>query len=132
MLFDTFKYDMKELYDEKLVSELFTSKKITLCNVADSFYAAFPHAKVSGVQCGVIVSPEIMKMIYNDPSSFSKFFNQLSNEDKEKYVFALTDDTKEVLRDMKRETELNGPVADIDVEFEQQLGVRDLNIGRSR
>ena len=132
MLFDTFKYDMKELYDEKLVTELFNSKKITLCNVADSFYAVFPHIKVSGLQCGVIVSPEIMKMVYNDPKSFSKFYNQLSHEEKEKYAFALTEDTKEVFRKMKKETELNGPVEDIDVEFEQQLGVRELSKGRSR
>lgn len=131
-MFDTFYWDMRDVFSEKLMTEIFKSKHLSICNVADSFYAVFPHAKTSDGQCAVVINADTARCIVDDPSSFGRMYSELSDEQKEQITFVVGKATKPLLQQWKANTNLNGPSSDIDIEFEQQLGVRQNDIKQGR
>ena len=131
-MIDTFYWDMRNFFGEKLITEVLKSKHMSVCNVADSFYAVFPHAKFNGEQCGIVVSTNDMKRMVENPSYFQRWYSYLTPEQKEKSCFSMGKSNIELVRQWKAQTQLNGPDASIDVEFEQQLGVRQGQLRNGR
>lgn len=138
MLFDTFYKDLKDCFEEKLITEISRGKRFSVCNMADMFYAVFPHVKSGKYQCGVIVNHENIKYLVEDEMFFKKIYSSMSKEEQKQLSFVLDEGVKELLRKYKAKTDLEGPSNDIEVELEEQLGARKnkennyLDKGRSR
>lgn len=131
MIVDTFYKDMKSLFDDKIAVEVYKYQNVSVCNVADYFYAVFPHVKSAEKQCGVIINAEHFRNIVSDVDGtyFSKLYSEMSIEDQKRLSFEVDDKAKELFASLRKETLASGPTSDIDVEFEQSLGVRQVEKG---
>jgi hypothetical protein len=131
-LFDTFYKDMKPLFNENLVTEIFKTKHYSVCNIADYFYSVFPHVRSEGYQCGVIVNADTVRNMLMNEHAFTKGYANLSKAEKDQITYSVDQEAIEYFRKCLRETTLSGPTSDIDVELEEQLGVRKGTISHGK
>lgn len=118
---EIFKKKINEFLEAGVLKEIFSTTDFSVFNISNYCYGVFDYNEYSVGQCGIIVNPETMREIINDPDFFPRFVQAMGTEWIKKNTIILNENNLEVMKRMKKETDMNGPTSDIDVELENKL-----------
>lgn len=114
---------IKELLNEGLIREIYSSSKISIMNISNSCYAVFDYEgcfKLNSI-FGLIMDAQSIRTIINDESQFRKWLNGVSKKEVSKCMLIVNDANINVMKSLKSKTDVSGPTEDIDLQLEQEL-----------
>ena len=113
--------ELQPYVDEGLLREIGSTEHLIVFNVSDKYYviACGVKDKKYGYQVGIAAYPKVVKRILKNEAYFARYVRFIRSQS----TMYLGPNNLETMRRWKRETDEQGP-KDIDVLFEQELGVR--------
>ena len=116
-----FNEKIADFLEAGVLKEIFSSEDFGVFNVSNYCYAVFDYNEYSGGQCGIIVNTDLMRKIINSPEFFPKLVQAMGKDWVEKNSVILDERNLQVMKEMKKKTDSNGPTSSIDVELEAEL-----------
>ena len=120
---DKIKYysDLNKFFENRLAYEIYKSDKMSIVNLCDYFYVVSTYLTVGNISFGFAMSLEAIKTIISDEQEIDRIILSLEMEQAEKMIVLYSDETFEKAKEIKKQTQLNGPTKDVDLVFEESL-----------
>ena len=124
---EEFLKDIEKYREAGVLKEIFNTDDFSICNISNQCYAIFSYYKSELGQCGILMSPDRIREIISSPELFAIIVSKMDKEHIRKMTLILNEKNFNVMLDMKKKTDTNGPSPDIDVELEAELLGREKN-----
>ena len=118
-----------KFFKEELFNEIFSSDRFSLCNIANSCYAAFDFNVCNELMepLGYLVEPKYLEAIMKDSKNLYVLLDSLSQEERKKLMINCNEVVYHRMKEMKKNTDINGPV--VSLEYEKELIEKYVNKG---
>lgn len=117
-----FSEDLKDFFDEGVISEVYSDDDKCLCNVANYCYICFPYYKDETLnsQIGLPISAESLKKMIDDRMYFYRATLSLGNNINKSFL-VFDDALLKKLLEKKKIYDVTGPSNYIDKEMEEEI-----------
>lgn len=111
----------KRFFDLGLLREVYSTDTVSVCNLANSMYLAFPFATIEDNNvCGLVIDTEGLKKVIKDNNYVYKIAT--SYQKSPKYIVPLNDKFVEVFLPIKEKRSAPGfESSNVDLKFEEEL-----------
>lgn len=109
----------KSFFEDGLLREIYSSDKISVCNVANAFYTMFNYSVSEMGVIGVHLEPKYLEGIMKNNDLFYLICKSLGRSGLQKYSFCFDKQAYNYLKTVKQQIDILGPA--VDLEYEKKL-----------
>lgn len=106
-------------FEEGLMNEIYSSEKISICNVANALYLVFNYTVSNLGAIGIHLEPKYIEGMINDNDLFYDLCNSLGKEKLSNESFCMDYKMFNYLKSVKEKTDLLGPY--VNLEYEKSI-----------
>ncbi len=116
-----FQLSLQKFFDAGVLKEIYSSDKISICNVSNCCYGVFEYELSNQMNSPLAFSMEscYIEAIMEDNERFYKWLASLSEQDKNRRLISCNEKTFQSMLKKKQQTDITGPL--VPLEYEQEL-----------
>ena len=125
---EQYKQQFKELIapflESDLLKEIYKDEYVSICNIANTSYALFSYDMMCNGKddfVGILFNGQYLEKVADNPQLLLKDFVNSDEKKKLNMMVPLNEKSFEIMKNMKKKTDISGPTNEINLELEEQL-----------